>query len=207
MFRADDDRSPAARALALVRQLAHLLRLPAPVARFYVRALRAARRGGDRWSLDVATRPRELAAILSAASGRRRVVEVGTGTAWTTVALALSDGRRRITSIDPVARGERERYLELAGVARARIELRTGDGADPPGATDGGVDFLFVDGSHEREATRAAFEAWLPALAPDAVAVFHDYGDPAYPGVAEAVAELGLRGRVDGRCFVWRRGI
>ena len=37
-----------------------------------------------------------------------------------------------------------------------------------------------------------------------ATVVFHDYDDPSYPGVAEAVAELGLEGRRVARMFVWR---
>ena len=31
----------------------------------------------------------------------------------------------------------------------------------------------------------------------------HDYGNPAYPGVAEAVAELGLEGREHAGMWVW----
>jgi hypothetical protein len=33
---------------------------------------------------------------------------------------------------------------------------------------------------------------------------FHDYGHPAHPGVAQAVADLGLEGDVRGGTFVWR---
>ena len=36
--------------------------------------------------------------------------------------------------------------------------------------------------------------AWQPRMAPGGLVVLHDYGNPAYPGVAEAVAELGLEG-------------
>ena len=57
MFRADDTRSTPQRALALLKQAAGLARLPPRVARFYVAALRTARTHGDRWSLDVVTRP------------------------------------------------------------------------------------------------------------------------------------------------------
>ena len=49
-----------------------------------------------------------------------------------------------------------------------------------------------------------AFAAWRGALAPGAIVVFHDYGHPAYPGVREAVNELGLRGSERGGVFVWR---
>ena len=107
LFRDDDTRSPAWRARALLGQAASLVRLPPPVAWFYVRALGAAYRHGDRWSLDVVTRPRELAAILDVARGRTAAVEIGTGTAWTTIALALADPRRRGLSLDPFVRPHR----------------------------------------------------------------------------------------------------
>ena len=200
-----DRRGAPARALALARQAFHLMLLPRGAARVYVRALRTARREHDGWSLAVATRPRELRVILAAARGRRRAVEVGTGTGWTTLMLAAGDSRRRVLSLDPVERPAREIYLGLAGAdVRGRIELRRTGGEAPPLAGDGGVVFLFIDGAHGRAETVAAFGAWRRALADDALVVFHDYGDPAYPGVAEAVAELGLRGEVRGRCLVWR---
>jgi cephalosporin hydroxylase len=66
------------------------------------------------------------------------------------------------------------------------------------------VDFLFVDSTHERDDTIAEVEAWRPRLAPGALVVLHDYGNPAFPGVGEAVAALGLRGESRGGCFVWR---
>jgi hypothetical protein len=65
-------------------------------------------------------------------------------------------------------------------------------------------DLLFVDGSHERDSTIATFEAWRGALAGGAVVVFHDYGNPAYPGVEEAVEALGLDGAAERDVFVWR---
>jgi hypothetical protein len=37
-----------------------------------------------------------------------------------------------------------------------------------------------------------------------AIVVFHDYDEPAYPGVTEAVRELGLPGEVFGHLFAWR---
>ncbi len=66
------------------------------------------------------------------------------------------------------------------------------------------MELLFIDSLHEREPAAAAFRAWQGALAAGAVVVFHDYGHPAYPGVAEAVSDLGLEGRRSGGQFVWR---
>ncbi len=108
----------------------------------------------------------------------------------------------------PLARGG---YLGLlpAG-ARARITCLRAGGEAGPLAGERGVDLLFVDGSHEREETLPTVRAWSYALRPGAAVAFHDYGPgpdgapPRYPGVAEAVAELGLEGELRGDLFVWR---
>jgi predicted O-methyltransferase YrrM len=182
-----------------------LLRLPPRVALFYSRARRSAARTGDQWSLQSATGPRSLALILRLARGRRRVVEIGTGTAWTTAALALADRERRVLSFDPKVWPERDRYLGLAGPdASSRIELVAGGGEDGPGDLGWTPDLLFVDGSHQRDLTLRTFEAWQPALAANAIVAFHDYRNPAYPGVTEAIRTLGLRGEAVGDVFVWR---
>jgi len=192
-------------AAATLRRNAVLLRLPPRVALFYSRARRSAARAGDEWSLGSATGPESLSVILRLARGRRRVVEIGTGTAWTTVALALADRERRVLSFDPEVRPDRERYLELAGLdAVARIELVARGGEDGPGNRPWRPDMLFVDGSHERELTIRTFESWQPVLAPGAIVVFHDFGNPAYPGVTEAIRALGLEGEAVGDVFVWR---
>jgi predicted O-methyltransferase YrrM len=193
---------------ALRRELRFLLSLrvlPARVARFFWQAHRHAHRNGDRFSLVSAARPAELAELLSLARGRTIVVELGTGTAWSAIALALADRARRVISCDPCVRPEREAYLDLVGLAlRERIELR--HEADSAGSRPGDppVELLFIDSSHERAPTVTAFRAWRDALAPGAVVVFHDHGNPDYPGVRQAVADLGLSGRERGGLFVWR---
>jgi predicted O-methyltransferase YrrM len=191
-------------ALALAREAPHLRALPPRVAGFYLRAWLTALRSGDRFTLDSATRPADVARLLELARGHTATVELGTGTAWTTIALALADPARRVVSYDPEVRSQRERYLRLIPAqARARIELRTGS-AEEVAPAAGSVGFLFVDCSHDRATTAAAFTAWRPALAPGGVAVFHDYDHPRYPGVREAVEELGLRGTSSAGVFVWR---
>jgi len=192
-------------ALAMLRRNVVLLRLPPRVAIFYSRARRAAARGGDTWSLESATGPRSLALLLRAARGRRRVVEIGTGTAWTTAALALADHKRRVLSFDPTVWPERERYLRLAGPeAVSRIELVTGGGEEGPGDRGWRPDMLFVDGSHDCDLTIRTVESWRPVLAPGAIVAFHDYGNPAYPGVSEAIAALGMEGKARGDLFFWQ---
>jgi predicted O-methyltransferase YrrM len=189
---------------AELQTLAALRVLPLPVAVFFLRARGRARRRRDHFSLASAARPSELATLLVLAEGRERVVELGTGTGWTAAALAVADERRHVVSLDPAERPERAGYLRLAGAAAARVQLRAQlDGAGPSDG-DPPVELLFIDSSHEREATVLAFRAWQPALAPGAVVAFHDYGHPEYPGVAEAVADLGLAGDREGGLFVWR---
>ncbi len=199
---------PGPQIAALARQLRWLARLPPRVAAFYLRCLLVALFTRDRWSLQVVTRPRELAALLDAAGRSDAVVEDGTASAWTTAALALAKPERRVVTLDPFPHPERERYLRLLdGATRSRIRLveaRTEEGPASLGGAPGAVQFLFLDGDHSRTGVIAALEAWRAALTPGAVVAFHDYGDPAYPGVAEAVHELGLDGDVRGRLFVAR---
>ncbi len=190
---------------ARFRLLLALRALPPRVARFYWRASRAALRVEDRFSIASAARPAELRQLLALARGRRAVVELGTGTAWSAIALALDDRARRVVSYDPSVRAERERYLVLAGRGvRARIELRAEPDSAGPHARDAPPELLFVDSQHERPAVLAAFAAWRDALAPGAVVVFHDYRHPDYPGVRDAVRELALDGYEVGGVFVWR---
>lgn len=189
---------------ATVARNARLLRLPPRVALFYSRARRRAARDGDDWSLASATGPESLACLLALARGRSRVVEIGTGTAWTTAALALASRRRRVASFDPIVRPERSRYLALAGSAAQRIELFARPGEDGPGDSGLTPDFVFIDGSHERERTIATFEAWRRAAAPGAVFAFHDFANDAYPGVTDAIEALELAGDVVRDIFVWR---
>ena len=205
LFRSDDRRSAVQRARRLALQSASLAQLPRPVAGFWLRALRAARAAGDTWSIDVACRPAELRVLLNALGDRPRVAEIGTAAAWTTSCLALAQPGREVHSWDVKAHPERERYLALLSAGdRARVHLHDRPGgvgpADPPP-----VDAVFLDSWHEREETIATFRTWERALALGGVIAFHDWEDDAYPGVSEAIRELGLQGEVHGHLFVWRK--
>jgi len=186
------------------RYAASLRPLPPRVAWFLWQARRHAVRSGDQFSLASAARPVQLAALLDLARGRDRVVELGTGSGWSAIALALEDSGRRVVSYDPVVRPEREAYLAMVSAAvRQRIDLR--DEADTAGPRpDESADLLFIDSSHDRESVLAAFGTWRSALAPGAVVAFHDYGHAEYPGVREAVLELALSGEESDGMFVWR---
>ena len=205
LFRSDDRRSAAQRAHRLALQAASLARLPRPVALFWYRALRRAQAERDTWSIDVACRPAELRVLLDAVRDATRVAEVGTAAAWTTCCLALARPDREVHSWDVEAHPQRERYLALLSREdRARVHLHERPGGlgpvDPPPA-----DAVFVDSSHEYDETIATFWTWEPALAPGGVVAFHDWEDPAYPGVTAAIRDLGLEGETRGHLFVWRK--
>lgn len=179
-----------------------LRRLPPRVALFMFRARRHAVRAGDEFTLASAIRPADLAALVRLARGRRTVTELGTGTAVSAIALVLADARRTVVTCDPCVRPEREAYLALAGrSARARIELRAQRDSEGPRRGDC-AELLFIDSEHYRESVLTAFRAWRGCLEAGAVVAFHDYDHPSYPGVREAVAELGLAGRSVGGMFV-----
>ncbi len=191
------------RLLVEARWLAGALVLPPRVAIFQLRARRLAHRTGDRFSLTSVTRPADLRVLLALARGRTQTAELGTATGWTAISLALADPRRRVVSYDVVARSEPQRYLTLVDSSvRERIELVTGRGSDGPVHHGGPFDLLYIDSSHEREQTVAEVLAWRPALRAGATIVFDDYPHPDFPGVRQAVAELGLEGEARGTLFV-----
>jgi predicted O-methyltransferase YrrM len=189
-----------------LRQLAALARLPGPVRRHYARALWRARRRGDQLSLDIAARPLELNPILRAAGGARTVAEIGTGTAWTAIALTLADPARRVLTVDVQEREGRAAYLELMPTAaRERLTLATRPGEAGPAAGEGPFEFLFIDSSHELDETMRTFELWSAAVPSGGAVAFHDHRNPNYPDVARAVERLNLEGEESHLLFVWRK--
>jgi predicted O-methyltransferase YrrM len=188
-----------------LRHLAALRRLPPGVARFYLRAVLTALRKRDKETLRDVTRPAELSILLERARGRLDVVELGTGPAWTAAALALADRKRRVVTYDPKVYRCREAYLSrLPPEVRARIELRRARGEDEqPSGTS--ADFVFIDSRHERDPTLATFRTWAPLVRRGGIVAFHDYGNPRWPGVAEAVDELALQGDRLPFLFFWEK--
>lgn len=205
LFRSDDRRSPVERGRRLALQARSLAQLPRPVAGFWLRAMQRAQSEHDTWSIDVACRPAELRVLLDTLAGAKRVAEIGTAAAWTTCCLALSEPGREVHSWDVEAHPERERYLGLLSLAdRARVHLHDRPGglgpADPPP-----VDAVFIDSSHEYDETVATFRTWERVVTEGGIIAFHDWQDDAYPGVTEAVRDLGLEGEGRGHLFVWRK--
>jgi predicted O-methyltransferase YrrM len=168
--------------------------LPPNVALFQWRARRLAWRTGDRFSQVSATRPRKLSVLLRAARGQQRVVELGTGTAWTTISLALADRQREVVSYDSTMRPERDRYLRLVSPSvRQRIEFidASGDSGSRDNST---VNLLYIDSSHSRDDTIREMRVWQQSLVAGSIVVFDDFDHPEYRGVEEAVRQMGLDG-------------
>jgi predicted O-methyltransferase YrrM len=184
------------------RFLAQLRFLPPRVAFFQWRAWRHALRTEDAFALVSATRPRNLAVLLSLARGRPRIVELGTGSGWTAISLVLADQDRVVVSYDPIERHERERYLWLAGLAASRrltfINAPGDRGPDEPVPAQ----LLYIDSSHDRDDTIREVEAWRGALGEGSLIIFDDFAHAGYPGVEEAVRSLGLSGEQRGSLFV-----
>ncbi|MCW2994703.1 MAG: O-methyltransferase family 3 [Conexibacter sp.] len=179
--------------------------LPARVTWFHARALCVAISRHDHFTLRSMAAPHQLVVLVRLARGRRRVVELGTATGWTAAALALADPRRTVITCDPNVQPGRDRYLRLLSPATcARIALLRTTGLAAATLDAQPVDVLFVDASHERQATVDEWRAWRPRLAPGGIVIFHDYDHPDFPGVAQAVAELGLTGEQRAGMFVWR---
>ena len=181
---------------------AALRRLPPRVALFNLRARRVARQTADAFSLQSALRPAKLATLLDAAAGRSVLVELGTGTAWTTIALALADPNRTILSYDILER-ERAPYLALVpdwcgrGSSSSRRPPKMARAMSAASSCCSSRALT----SAIRRSPRSPSGG--PA-GPGALVVFDDYGHPDYPGVAEAVAALGATGTVRASMFLWR---
>jgi len=174
---------------------------------FYRRALRfrheadqLAWKLNDQEALHHSTSEHHVLILLALARGRRRVVELGTGAGWTSACLAVDDSKRVVRTFDPHEREHRNEYLNLAGMARDRIVLNDRPGREPDGLP---ADFIFIDSSHKRDETIREIEAWRPFLLPGAVVAFHDY-NPEWPGVSEAISELGLKGQDIAGIYVWK---
>jgi caffeoyl-CoA O-methyltransferase len=101
----------------------------------------------------------------------RRVLELGTFTGWSSIAMAwaLPPGGVVVTcDVDPEAQEIARRYAEEAGVAD-RIDYRLGPGTETMQSLEGPFDLVFVDA--DKEGYADYYEAALPLLADDGLIV------------------------------------
>jgi caffeoyl-CoA O-methyltransferase len=97
----------------------------------------------------------------------RRVLEVGTFTGWSSIAMARSlppDGRIVTCDVNEETTAVARRYAEEAGVAD-RIDFRVGPGLETLDSLEGPFDLAFIDA--DQEGSVDYYEAILPKLAPD----------------------------------------
>jgi caffeoyl-CoA O-methyltransferase len=97
----------------------------------------------------------------------RRILELGTFTGWSSIAMARAlppDGRLVTCDVNEETTAVARRYAEEAGVAD-RIEFRVGPGLETLATLDGPFDLAFIDA--DKEGYVDYYEAMLPKLAPD----------------------------------------
>src|SRR4029079_2873699 len=97
----------------------------------------------------------------------KRVLEVGTFTGWSSIAMAraLPPGGSIVTcDVNEETTAVARRFAEEAGVAD-RIDFRVGPGIETRGALEGPFDLAFIDA--DKESYVDYYEAILPKLAPD----------------------------------------
>ncbi len=102
-------------------------------------------------------------------AGAKRVLEVGTYTGWSSIAMARAlppDGIVITCDIDEKTNAVARRYAEEAGVAD-RIDFRLGPGVETLATLEGPFDLAFIDA--DKGGYVDYYEAILPKLRPDGV--------------------------------------
>jgi caffeoyl-CoA O-methyltransferase len=110
-------------------------------------------------------------ALLVRLTRARRVLELGTFTGWSSIAMAsaLEPGGVVVTcDVDAEAQEIARRYAEKAGVAD-RIDYRLGPGLDTIATLDGPLDLVFIDA--DKDGYVDYYEATLPLLAENGLVV------------------------------------
>jgi caffeoyl-CoA O-methyltransferase len=122
----------------------------------------------------------------------RRVLEVGTFTGWSSIAMAraLPPGGSVVTcDVNEETTAVARRYAEEAGVAD-RIDFRVGPGSETIATLEGPFDLAFIDA--DKEGYVDYYEAILPKLAPDGVLAADNtlFGSDADGEIGRAIARF-----------------
>lgn len=121
------------------------------------------------------------------------VLEVGTHKGATTLYLAqaLFDNKfGHLWTCDPVDYGQDRIFSRFPDLA-PYITYEKMKGKD---MEIGRIDFLFIDGFHEKQFVLEEIKALFPRLTKESVVFFHDAGgDNPSVGVNEAIAEAGIK--------------
>jgi len=122
----------------------------------------------------------------------KRVLEVGTFTGWSSIAMAraLPPGGSLVTcDVNEETTAVARRYAEEAGLA-ARIDFRVGPGLETLATLEGPFDLAFVDA--DKEGYVDYYEAILPKLAPGGVIAADNtlFGSDADGAIGQAITRF-----------------
>jgi len=123
-------------------------------------------------------------------------VNIGAGGGTSTIAMLEQDSRIVVFSIDIAAAGqetvtnEHLRLDECGPEYVGRVKRIWGDSKMVGKNWPVKVDLVFVDGDHTLEGCAGDIEAWADHIRSGGYMLFHDYGSPNWPGVAQAVDSM-----------------
>jgi len=99
----------------------------------------------------------------------------------------------------------RRQFVHNTHLFRDRLRvLRGGSLEMSEQMKDGILDFVFIDADHRYETVLADIRAWAPKVKQGGIICGHDYNQPNFPGVAQAVREcFGENHNEVGVDYVW----
>lgn len=81
-------------------------------------------------------------------------------------------------------------FDRMAATMNGTIIKRKGASLDLAKTWQEQIDLLYIDGAHDYQSVKADIKAWGRCVRVGGFICGHDFEDPVYPGVAEAVLEL-----------------
>jgi caffeoyl-CoA O-methyltransferase len=165
-----------------------------PVLRAVAASTRAWSDLGEMMMIDAAEG--QLLRLLVGLTGARRIVEVGTFSGYSALAMTEAlpaDGHIDTLELDPDHAAKAAEHIAAAGETD-RITMHVGDALDHLGALDGPFDFAFIDA--DKPGYPAYYEALVPKMRPGGLIVADnvfrhgrvledDTGDPSVTGMRE----------------------
>jgi predicted O-methyltransferase YrrM len=123
-------------------------------------------------------------------------VNIGAGAGTSTMAVLEVDPDFFVFSIDIAAVGnevhtnEHLRLVEAGYSGTGRVIRIWGDSKEVGIRWPMKIDYLLIDGGHERDEVRGDFDKWLRHLKKGAIVMVHDYNSRHWPEVKKAVDEI-----------------
>lgn len=136
--------------------------------------------------------------LLCNARGHRKAAEIGTDRGIFAVDFLSRWNGETLYCVDPYSEWsentsprESTRAQAVMALAAHYRRVRFLEVPSPEAASfippwDRPLDFVYIDGNHERDAVAADIAAWWPLVAEGGILAGHDY-DPGHPGVIAAV--------------------